>query len=97
MGRRCTVTVVETDGRRYSLDVHASSSFDAAHLYAAHVLRNPTCGYPMATTATPFDVVAQDKLIVVTGVKLKAWIEKRREEWKGPRGLLFRERPILMD
>jgi hypothetical protein len=34
--RWCTVTVADEDGRRHSLDVQASSTFDAAHLYVAH-------------------------------------------------------------
>jgi len=31
----------------------------------------------------------------VSGAKLQKWINKRREEWKGPRGMLFKQRPNL--
>jgi hypothetical protein len=29
----CTLTTTDGDGKRYSLDVQAESSYDAAHLY----------------------------------------------------------------
>jgi len=32
----CTVTVTDANGRRHSLDVIASSTYDAAHLYVTH-------------------------------------------------------------
>jgi hypothetical protein len=31
----------------------------------------------------------------VPGSKLQKWIFKRRQEWKGPRGMLFSQRPTL--
>ena len=37
MGKWCTVTVVDGEGKRYSLDVKAVSPYDAAHLYLTHV------------------------------------------------------------
>jgi hypothetical protein len=35
------VTVTDGDGKRYSVDVNADSSYDAAHLYLTHVRGNP--------------------------------------------------------
>jgi ATP-dependent DNA ligase len=31
----------------------------------------------------------------VEGAALQRWIEQRRQEWKGPKGLLFSRRPTL--
>jgi hypothetical protein len=93
----CTVTTADGEGKRYSLDVNAESSFDAAHIYLTHVKGNPTCGFPIPTTSTTFEIVAAGKILHVDGRRLKTWIENRREEWKGPRGLLFRQRPLLSD
>ena len=36
MGKWCTVTVTDGEGKRYSVDVNAESSYDAAHLYLTH-------------------------------------------------------------
>src|SRR5260370_40093551 len=57
MGKWCTVTVTDGEGKRYSLDVNADSSYDAAHLYLTHVRNNPSCGFPIPTTLTLFEVV----------------------------------------
>ena len=43
MVKWCTVTVADGDGKRYSVDVNADSSYDAAHLYLTHV-RGPAAG-----------------------------------------------------
>jgi hypothetical protein len=91
----CTVTTLDGDGKRYSLDVLAESSFDAAHLYLTHVKSNTACGFPIPTTSTVFEVVAAGSVLHVSGARLKKWIEYRREEWKGPRGLLFKQRPMI--
>ena len=95
MGKWCTVTVTDGDGKRYSLDINANSSYDAAHLYLTHVTAHPGCGLPIPTTTTTFEVIADGKVFHVQGARLKRWIEKRREEWNGPRGLLFKQRPII--
>jgi hypothetical protein len=42
-------------------------------------------------------VIAEGKILHVPGARLKRWIEKRRSEWKGPRGLLFSQRPMVGD
>jgi hypothetical protein len=91
----CSVTTTDGDGKRYSLDVQAESSYDAAHLYLCHVKNIPGCEFPIPTTSTTFEVVARGKILRVSGARLRKWIEKRREEWKGPRGLLFKQRPII--
>lgn len=95
MAKWCTVTTLDGDGQRYSLDVKAESSFDAAHLYVAHVKGHPTCGYPIPCPETTFEVVAEGRLLRVDGHRLKMWILKRRSELKGPKGALFSQRPAL--
>jgi hypothetical protein len=97
MGKWCTVTVTDGDGKRYSLDVDAISSYDAAHLYLTHVRSNPGCGMPIPTTSTSFEVVTDGRILRVPGAQLKKWIEKQRTEWNGPRGVLFRQRPMIGD
>ena len=97
MGKWCTVTVADGEGRRYSVDVNATSSYHAAHLYLTHVRGNPGCGLPIPTTSTTFEVVADGRILRVSGARLKTWIENRRDEWKGPRGILFSQRPMIGD
>jgi hypothetical protein len=93
--RWCTVTVTDAQGRRHSLDVLASSTCDAAHLYLTHAKGNPESRLPIPTRATIFEVVTGGRLYRVTGQALQKWIKQRREAWKGPRGFLFRKRPAL--
>ena len=97
MGKWCTVTVTDGGGQRYSVDVNADSSYDAAHLYLTHVLSHPGCGFPIPTTATTFEVVTDGRILHVPGSRLRKWIENRRQEFKGPRGLLFSQRPMIGD
>jgi hypothetical protein len=93
--RWCTVTVTDADGRRHSLDLIASSTYDAAHLYVAHAKEQPHAGLPVPTLATLFEVVSGGKVYAVDGAALQRWIEQRRQEWKGPKGMLFSRRPTL--
>lgn len=93
--RWCTVTVTDESGRRRSLDVIASSTYDAAHLYVAHAKEQPQAGLPVPTLATVFEVVNGGKVFTVEGAALQRWIDQRRQEWKGPKGLLFSRRPSL--
>ena len=44
-----------------------------------------------------FEVVAGGRILRVDGARLKKWIENRRYEWKGPRGMLFSQRPMIGD
>jgi hypothetical protein len=97
MGKWCTVTVTDGEGKRYSLDVNADSSYDAAHLYLTHVRGNPSCGFPIPTTSTLFEVVTGGRIHSVPGARLKKWIENRRQELKGPKGMLYRQRPMIGD
>jgi hypothetical protein len=92
-----TVTVTDSSGRRYSLDVLASSTYDAAHLFLTHVLSNPTFGLPVPTQATQFEVSVGGKIYHVSGNHLKKWIERRRYEYKGPPNSAFMQRPVLGD
>jgi hypothetical protein len=91
----CTVTVTDAEGRRHSLDVIASSTYDAAHLYVAHAKEQPQAGLPVPNPTTVFEVVNAGKVYTVEGAALQRWIEQRRQEWKGPKGLLFSRRPTL--
>jgi hypothetical protein len=93
--RWCTVTVTDAEGRRHSPDLLASSTYDAAHLYVTHAKQRPEARLPIPTLATIFKVVTGGKVYTVDGAALQRWIEPRRQDWKGPRGLLFSQRPIL--
>lgn len=93
--RWCTVTVTDEAGRRHSLDVQASSTFDAAHLYVAQAKTNPDARLPLPTLATVFEVVTSGRVYRVKGAALQRWIAQRRQEWKGPKGFLFGQRPTL--
>jgi hypothetical protein len=42
----CTVTMIEESGRRHSVDVLASSTFDAAHIFLAHAKADPRNDIP---------------------------------------------------
>src|SRR5208337_4464511 len=60
--RWCTVTVTDQQGRRHSLDVRATSTYDAAHLYVAHAKQNPAAHLPAPTVATVFEVVTAGRM-----------------------------------
>jgi hypothetical protein len=47
--RWCAVTITDTDGRRYSVDVRASSTYDAAHLFVTHAKENLQAGFQRLT------------------------------------------------
>jgi uncharacterized protein YuzE len=90
-----TVTVTDKQGRRYSLDVNANSSYDAAHLYLTLRSSESCLRDTEAGPSTLFEVSTEGKVLYVEGQKLKKWIERRRIDWKGPRGHLFSQRPTL--
>ena len=50
---------------------------------------------PIPTKDTVFEVIAAGQILRVEGLRLRKWIEQRRSERKGPRGLLFSQRPTL--
>ncbi len=89
------MTVTDREGKRYSLDVQTTSSYNAAHLYLTHVAGHPGGGMPVPTLETIFEVVAAGQILHVEGTRLKTWIANRRSEWMGPRGVLFSQRPTL--
>jgi hypothetical protein len=55
--RWCTVTVPDAEGRRHSVDVQATSTFDAAHLFVVGARKERAVGLPKPTLATVFEVV----------------------------------------
>ena len=85
-----TVTVTDSTGKRYSLDVHPESTYDAAHLFLTqakeHVIREPL---PIPSLETVFEVTVNGKIYKVPGHKLQSWIKKRRSSLNGPKGFLF--------
>jgi hypothetical protein len=98
MGDRwCTVTVIEESGRRHSVDVLASSTFDAAHIFVTHAKADPRNGIPRLSVDSVFEVTVGGKIHRVAGKDLQRWILKEREKRKGPRGILFSRRPNLDD
>jgi hypothetical protein len=94
-----TVTVIEPDGRRYSINVQADSSYDAAHQFVVKAKTQrvgvSTIDLPIPTMATLFEVVTESRVYRVEGTALQKWIVKRRQELNGPKGQLFRQRPML--
>jgi len=91
----CTVTVVDAAGRRHSIDLQATSTFDAAHSYVCHAKEHPEAGLPTVTLASTFEVVVDGAVHHVHGAALQRWIIKQRQDLKGPKGMLFARRPTL--
>ena len=95
VARWARVTVTAPDGRRHSLDVQATSSYDAAHLYVVEAKKERAVGFPKLTLATVFEVIADGKIYRVKGEALQRWIVDRRKKWNGPKGYMFTKRPGL--
>ena len=99
MGRWCTVTVVDANGARHSMDLRAESTYDAAHLYVTFAKTQEAAmlpsRVPVPTVNTVFEVVLDGKIYRVHGAALQRWIVKRRTELNGPKGMLFSQRPTL--
>jgi hypothetical protein len=93
--RWVTVSMVEEGGRRYSLDLCAASTFDAAHLFITHAKADPRNGIPKPTVDSQFEVVGDGKIYRITGRALQQWILKQREERNGPAGYIFSKRASL--
>ena len=87
--------MIEVGGRRHSVDVYASSTFDAAHLFVTHAKGDPRNGIPKPTVNSVFEVVLDGKVHRVEGMALQRWIMKERQERNGPAGVLFSKRPTL--
>lgn len=93
--RWCTVTVTDAEGRRHSVDVQATSTFDAAHLFVVEAKKERAVGLPKPTLTTVFEVVVAGKIYHVRGAALQRWIVDKRSAWKGPKGYMFCQRPGL--
>ena len=93
------VTVIDAKGQRHSLDIQAESTYDAAHLYVSAAKSQAAAmlahRMPIPTLTTVFEIVLDGKVYTVNGAALQRWIAKRRGEMKGPKGLLFSQRPML--
>jgi len=91
-----TVTVTDSTGKRYSLDVQAESTYAVARLFLRraneHAIPEPL---PIPSIETVFEVTVKGRVHKVPRSKLQKWILKYRQEWKGPRGMLFSQRPTL--
>jgi hypothetical protein len=61
----------------------------------AHAKNNPDAHLPVPTLATLFEVVTCGRVYRGKGAALQRWIAERRQEWKGPKGFLFSQRPTL--
>ena len=76
-----TFTVTNSTGKRYSIDVEAESTYDAAHLFLTkakeHIIREPL---PIPSPETTLEVTVNGKVHKVSSTKLQRWIMKRREE-----------------
>lgn len=96
VGKRwVTVTVMDRESRRHSVDVQACSTFDAAHLFVAHAKAHPQSGLPTLGADTVFEVVAAGAIHYIKGAALQRWILKQRQARNGPAGFLFSQRPTL--
>jgi len=91
----CTVTVVDPDGRRHSLDVLADSSYDAAHIFLTHAKADRRSGLPIPTADSIFEVTAKGCVHKVLGAKLREWIARERTQRKGPSGYMFAKRATM--
>ncbi len=89
VGKWSTVTVFDADGRRHSLDVLASSAYEAAHLFLHTAKENRASAPPIPTRETIFEIACEGKIHRVSGAKLREWIQRRRDELGGPAGYLF--------
>ena len=47
------------------------------------------------STYDVFEVVTAGRMYRLQGAALQEWIMQRRQEWKGPKILLFSQRPML--
>ena len=85
--RWCTVTVTDLEGRRHSVDVQATSAFNAAHLYVVEAKKERAVGLPKPTLATVFEVVTAGKVYRVTGAALQRWIFEKAQHLERTEGI----------
>jgi hypothetical protein len=81
--KRCTVTIINADGKPFSVPAYASSAFDAAHQYILHVQEQGVrSGLPTFTPETVICVQFQGRPTSerVEWRALQAWIEKQNPE-----------------
>jgi hypothetical protein len=66
------IGIADSAGKRYSLDVEAESTYDAAHLFLTrakeHVIREPL---PIPSLVTVFEVTVNGRVHKVPGTKLQ--------------------------
>ena len=72
----------------------ASSTFGAGHPYLPNAITHPDARLSAAGKDTLFEVVTGGNVHVLRGEALRRWIAKRRETLKGPKGMLFSQRPV---
>ena len=77
------------------MDVQATSTFDAAHLYVVEAKKERAVGLPKPTLATVFEVVTAGRVYRVTGAALQRWIVENRSTLNGSKGYLFCQRASL--
>jgi hypothetical protein len=58
----CTVTVIDPDGRRHSLDVLADKTYDAVPLFLTHSKACRGSGLPVPNRDTVFEVAQRARL-----------------------------------
>ena len=95
MPKWATVTVTDADGRRHSVDVLATSTYDAAHLWVVEAKKDRASMLPKPTLLTEFEIVTGGKIYRVKGDALQRWIVDKRQSWNGPKGYMFTKRPGL--
>ena len=101
MPKWATVTVTDDEGRRHSMDVQAESVYDAAHIFVSSAKSQQAATLAEATTR--FEPWQQSLRLFAPARSTewkgrscrKGWIVSRREELKGPKGLLFNQRATL--
>jgi hypothetical protein len=83
----------DAEKKRHSVDLQATSLFEAAHLFVVEAKSERQVGLRRPTLATVFEVVTGGKVYRVTGAALQRWIVENRSSLNGPKGMLFRQRP----
>jgi hypothetical protein len=73
-----------------TVDVQATSTFDAAHLFVVEAKKERAVGLTKPTLATVFEVVTAGKIYHVSGAALQRWIvDKSGVAGKDRRSICF--------